>query len=56
MVIERLWGADLSGWAARRATGEPWKEVLLSKNWGLEREEVRVVAMAAIDDEIEGLI
>lgn len=50
MVIERLWGADLMGWAARVDTGEPWKEDLLSKNWVLEREEVRVVAMAAIEE------
>lgn len=50
-VIEGLlWGADLMGWAARVGrSGEPWKADLLSKNWVLEREEVRVVAIVAIN-------
>lgn len=30
-------------------TAAPWKEDLLSKNEVLEREDVRVVAMAAIE-------
>lgn len=48
MVIEKFCWLDLMDWT-RLDKGEPWNDDLLSKNDDLESEEVRVVAIVAIE-------